>query len=203
MRKHAAANYARCQLRPHMSTPANIIHDHPVRLSPRQQLTRYPPGFPRKACASVIRAIGHCWNLSPSQNLLSQRDYGHDNRLRKHRVTFICTLCLTLQQLGGFTLTSAILYLSISLHAQNRATQAALLRQQRNVLTGFYEPKEPEKEPRAREVPIGLAEMAKDRWNRVLEETVQTAYNTDWRRVRESAEDRLSTVAQKIRESGK
>ena len=79
----------------------------------------------------------------------------------------------------------------------------ALLRQQRNVLTGFYEPKEPEKEPRAREVPIGLAEMAKDRWNRVLEETVQTAYNTDWRRVRESAEDRLSTVAQKIRESGK
>ncbi|KAJ8107683.1 hypothetical protein OPT61_g8699 [Boeremia exigua] len=105
--------------------------------------------------------------------------------------------------LGGFTLTSAILYLSISLHAQNRATQAALLRQQRNVLTKFYEPKEPEREPRAREVPIGLAEMAKDRWNRVLEETVQAAYNTDWRRVRESAEDRLGNIAQKIRESGK
>lgn len=52
-------------------------------------------------------------------------------------------------------------------------------------------------------MPIGLAEMAKDRWNRVLEETVQTVYNTDWRRVRESAEDRLSNVAQKIRESGK
>lgn len=45
--------------------------------------------------------------------------------------------------------------------------------------------------------------MAKDRWNRVLEESVQKVYNTDWRRVRESAEDRLSTVAQKIRESGK
>ena len=147
--------------------------------------------------------LGTAGTFSPSHNLLSQRDHGHDNRLRKHRVTSICTSCLTLQQLGGFTLTSAILYLSISLHAQNRATQAALLRQQRNVLTGFYEPKEPEKEPRAREVPIGLAEMAKDRWNRVLEETVQTAYNTDWRRVRESAEDRLSTVAQKIRESGK
>jgi altered-inheritance-of-mitochondria protein 5 len=110
---------------------------------------------------------------------------------------------LILSQLGGFTLTSAILYLSLSLHQQNRATQAALLRQQRNVLTNFYEPKEPEKEPRAREVPIGLAEMAKDRWNRVLEESVHTAYNTDWRRVRESAEDRVSTIAQKIRESGK
>ncbi|KAJ4315189.1 hypothetical protein N0V94_006068 [Neodidymelliopsis sp. IMI 364377] len=110
---------------------------------------------------------------------------------------------LTTGFLGGFTLTSAILYLSISLHAQNRATQAALLRQQRNVLTNFYEPKQPEAEPRAREVPVGLAEMAKDRWNRVLEESVQKVYNTDWRRVRESAEDRLSTVAQKIRESGK
>jgi altered-inheritance-of-mitochondria protein 5 len=52
-------------------------------------------------------------------------------------------------------------------------------------------------------VPIGLAEMAKDRWNRVLEESVHTVYNTDWRRVRESAEDRVSTIAQKIRESGK
>ena len=155
---------------------------------------------------SLRKCISSHWALPEqfyTQNLLSQRDHGHDYRLRKHRVTFICTLYLTRQQLGGFTLTSAILYLSISLHAQNRATQAALLRQQRNVLTGFYEPKEPEKEPRAREVPIGLAEMAKDRWNRVLEETVQTAYNTDWRRVRESAEDRLSTVAQKIRESGK
>ncbi|KAF3031443.1 hypothetical protein E8E12_001688 [Didymella heteroderae] len=92
--------------------------------------------------------------------------------------------------LGGFTLTSAILYLSLSLHQQNRATQAALLRQQRNVLTNFYEPKEPEREPRAREVPIGLAEMAKDRWNRVLEETVQTVYNTDWRRVLDLLDDR-------------
>ena len=129
--------------------------------------------------------------------------HGHDHRLRKVPTIPYLRPPLTTQQLGGFTLTSAILYLSVSLHAQNRATQAALLRQQRNVLTNFYEPKEPEKEPRAREVPIGLAEMAKDRWNRVLEETVQTVSDTDWRRVRESAEDRLSTIAQKIREGGK
>lgn len=45
--------------------------------------------------------------------------------------------------------------------------------------------------------------MAKDRWNRVLEESVHTVYNTDWRRIRESAEDRVSTIVQKIRESGK
>jgi altered-inheritance-of-mitochondria protein 5 len=32
---------------------------------------------------------------------------------------------------------------------------------------------------------------------------VKKVYNTDWRRVRESAEDRLGAVAQKIKESGK
>jgi altered-inheritance-of-mitochondria protein 5 len=103
-------------------------------------------------------------------------------------------------QLGGFTLTSAILYLSISLHAQNRATQAALLRQQRHVLTNVYDPKELEAEPAYREVPVGLAEMAKDRWNRELESVVRKAYGTDWRKVRESAEDRLGGLVERIRE---
>ncbi|KAF1849950.1 uncharacterized protein K460DRAFT_372345 [Cucurbitaria berberidis CBS 394.84] len=103
--------------------------------------------------------------------------------------------------LGGVTLTSAVLYLTISLHTQNRITQAALLRQQRGVLAGFYEPKVPEPEPTSREVPVGLAEMAKDKWNRQLEGIVRGAYNTDWRRLRESAEDRVSAVVEKIRES--
>ncbi|KAJ4365258.1 hypothetical protein N0V83_008877 [Neocucurbitaria cava] len=103
--------------------------------------------------------------------------------------------------LGGVTLTSAVLYLTISLHTQNRIQQAALLRQQRAVLTGFYEPKVQEPEPTSREVPVGLAEMAKDRWNRQLESAVRGLYNTDWRRLRESAEDRVSAVVEKIRES--
>jgi altered-inheritance-of-mitochondria protein 5 len=104
-------------------------------------------------------------------------------------------------QLGGFTLTSAVLYLSISLHAQNRATQAALLRQQRNVLANVYNPKELEVEPAYREVPVGLAEMAKDRWNRELENAIKKAYNTDWRKVRENTEDRLSAIVERIRDS--
>ena len=108
---------------------------------------------------------------------------------------------LTIHQLGGVTLTSAVLYLTIAMHTQNRVTQAALLRQQRQVLTNFYEPKKPEPEPAYREVPVGLAEMAKDRWNRELEGVVKKIYNTDWRRVRESAEDRASVIMQKIRES--
>lgn len=99
------------------------------------------------------------------------------------------------------TLTSAVLYLTISLHTQNRATQAALLRQQRAVLSGFYEPKQPEPEPTSREVPVGLAEMAKDRWNRELETGIRKIYNTDWRRVRENAEDRVGSLLGKINES--
>jgi altered-inheritance-of-mitochondria protein 5 len=94
-----------------------------------------------------------------------------------------------------------VLYLTVSLHAQNRATQAALLRQQRNVLANVYEPRELEAEPVSREIPAGLAEMAKDRWNRELSNVVKRVYNTDWRKVRESTEDRLSAVVERIRES--
>ena len=108
---------------------------------------------------------------------------------------------LTDAQLGGVTLTSAVLYLTISLHTQNRIQQAALLRQQRAVLADFYEPKVPEPEPTSREVRVGLAEMAKDRWNRQLEGVVRGVYDTDWRRVRESAEDRVSAIVEKIKES--
>lgn len=79
-------------------------------------------------------------------------------------------------------------------------TQAALLRQQQTVLKNVVEPEPPAPEPTARVVPAGLAEMAKDRWNRALETGLKGVYETDWRRVRESAEDRLSAVAEKIRE---
>ncbi|KAF2471535.1 uncharacterized protein BDR25DRAFT_259937 [Lindgomyces ingoldianus] len=102
--------------------------------------------------------------------------------------------------LGGFTLTSAVLYLTISLHTRNRVTQAALLQQQSNVLTNIVDPKPAPPEPVAREVPVGLAEMAKDRWNREMEGAVRKIYNTDWRRVREDAEDKVGGIIEKLRE---
>jgi altered-inheritance-of-mitochondria protein 5 len=98
------------------------------------------------------------------------------------------------------TLTSTVLYLTVALHTQNRVTQAALLRQQRLVLTNVIEPIPPPVEPVAREVPVGLVEMAKDRWNRELETAVRRVYDTDWRRVREQAEDRVSGIVGKLRE---
>jgi altered-inheritance-of-mitochondria protein 5 len=101
------------------------------------------------------------------------------------------------------TLTSAVLYLTVAMHTQNRMQQAALLRQQRQVLADFYEPKKPEPEPAPRVVPVGLVEMAKDRWNRSLEESIRKVYTTDWRRVREEAEDRASALAERIRQQSK
>ncbi|PSN68880.1 hypothetical protein BS50DRAFT_572066 [Corynespora cassiicola Philippines] len=103
--------------------------------------------------------------------------------------------------LGGFTLTSAVLYLTVSLHTKNRLTQAALLRQQRTVLTSVVEPKQPEDEPRSREVPAGIAEMAKDKWNGQVEGIVKRVYETDWRRVRENVEDKLGNAVSKLKES--
>jgi altered-inheritance-of-mitochondria protein 5 len=116
---------------------------------------------------------------------------------------FTACVLLRMYQLGGVTLTSAVLYLTISMHTQNRMQQATLLRQQRLVLSDFYEPKKPEPEPAPRVVPVGLVEMAKDRWNRSLEESIRTVYNTDWRKVREDAEDRASAIADKIRQQSK
>jgi altered-inheritance-of-mitochondria protein 5 len=106
-------------------------------------------------------------------------------------------------QLGGVTLTSGVLYLTVAMHTQNRTQQAALLRQQRHVLTDFYEPKKPEPESAPRIVPVGLVEMAKDRWNRSLEESIRKVYTTDWRRVREDAEDRAGALAERIRQQTK
>lgn len=47
---------------------------------------------------------------------------------------------------------------------------------------------------------MGLVEMAKDRWNRELETAVRRVYDTDWRRVREQAEDKVSDMVGSLRE---
>lgn len=64
----------------------------------------------------------------------------------------------------------------------------------------MVEPEPPAPEPVVRVVPAGLAEMAKDKWNRALETSLKSVYETDWRRVREGAEDRVGAVVEKIKE---
>ncbi|KAF2741989.1 hypothetical protein M011DRAFT_413450 [Sporormia fimetaria CBS 119925] len=101
--------------------------------------------------------------------------------------------------IGGITLTSSILYLTLSLHQQNRAAQATLLRQQRMLLNTIVEPPQRVPDPHPREVAVGLSEMAKDKWNRSLEGVVKRLYETDWRRERERVEDWLGGVVERVR----
>ena len=97
-------------------------------------------------------------------------------------------------QLGGVTLTTSIIYLSLSAHRANRVNQALILRQQSLVLNHIVEPEPPEPPQVAREVRAGILETAKDRWNAELETFVRRIYNTDWGFVRERAEDRMRTL---------
>lgn len=97
-------------------------------------------------------------------------------------------------QIGGFTLTSTIIYLSLNLHQRNRLYQASLLRQQALVLNRVVEPLPPAPPSTAREVRAGLGERVKDRWNQELEENVRKLQALDWNQLRGSAEERVSAV---------
>lgn len=68
------------------------------------------------------------------------------------------------------------------------------------MLKNVVDPEPSAPEPIARVAPAGLAEMAKDKWNRALETSLKSVYETDWKRVRENAEDSVGAVVEKIRE---
>ena len=108
-------------------------------------------------------------------------------------------------QLGGFTLTTTIVYLSLNLHARNRLHQSALLHQQAVLLNGIVEPEPAQPLPINREVRTGLLETAKDRWNAELEKNVRTLQTADWTSARLRLEEKVSSLwsnaFQKSRES--
>nr|POF16551.1 hypothetical protein CFP56_24069 [Quercus suber] len=97
-------------------------------------------------------------------------------------------------QLGGFTLTTTILYLSLSLHRQNRIHQAGLLHGQTFLLRTTVDPPSAPSAPTPREIPAGLWETAKDRWNAELESGVRKVQSTDWDAVRERMEESVSSM---------
>jgi len=108
------------------------------------------------------------------------------------------------RQLGGFTLTTTILYLSLSLHTRNRVYQSTLLSQQSLVLNNIVEPIPAPPPPASREVRAGVWETVKDGWNAELERNLKRAYTTDWDAVRDQMEEGASrlwrTAFQKTRE---
>lgn len=84
-------------------------------------------------------------------------------------------------------------------HQNNtRATQRALLAQQRAHLTQTYDPVPPPPEPRARAENVGLTEMAKDRWNAEVERLVRWGNNVEWDEVREQMEVGVGRVWNKL-----
>ncbi|KAH9839640.1 Component of the MICOS complex [Teratosphaeria destructans] len=97
-------------------------------------------------------------------------------------------------QLGGITLTTTLLYLTLELHTRTRATQAALLRQQSLLVTNIVEPRPPPPPPTSREVDAGLLATAKDRWNAQLAYEVRRLQATDWSAVWGRVEEGVSGV---------
>ncbi|KAL2349582.1 hypothetical protein BJ546DRAFT_821338, partial [Cryomyces antarcticus] len=94
--------------------------------------------------------------------------------------------------IGGITLTSSVLYLSLAIHHRNRLHQALLLRQQSLVLSNIVEPAPPAPLPTSREVRGGLLETAKDRWNGELAGLVRRMQYMDWNAVRDGMEESVS-----------
>ena len=106
-------------------------------------------------------------------------------------------------QLGGFTLTTSIIYLSLNIHARNRLHQSALLHQQAVLLNGIVEPEPTAPEPINREVRIGLVETAKDRWNAELEKNVRMLQTADWSAARLRMEEKVSEMWRRAFQKGR
>jgi len=105
------------------------------------------------------------------------------------------------KQLGGITLTSSLLYLSLAIHQRNRIHQAYLLQQQSLLLNSVVEPlPEPPLPPRYVLDKPSIVETVKDAWNEDIEGAVRWAQGVEWGRVREGMEARAVGMWRRARE---
>ncbi|GAB7361585.1 hypothetical protein MBLNU230_g1637t1 [Neophaeotheca triangularis] len=109
----------------------------------------------------------------------------------------------TTGMLGGITLTTTLLYLSLNLHARNRLHQSTLLHQQSLVLDRVVSPRATVPQPVSREDRAGLLESAKDRWNAELEANVRKVQGADWGALRERLEEGVAGVFGRGLEKGR
>ncbi|KAF2153035.1 hypothetical protein K461DRAFT_293332 [Myriangium duriaei CBS 260.36] len=96
--------------------------------------------------------------------------------------------------LGGITLTTTLIYLSLAVHERTRLRQAELLRQQALILNNAVSPAGLPASTTARTAIPGLQERLRDRWNAELEGNLRKVYAVNWRGVREELEDRVAGV---------
>ncbi|KAK8215169.1 hypothetical protein M8818_002179 [Zalaria obscura] len=102
--------------------------------------------------------------------------------------------------IGGLTLTTTLLYVSLSLHERNRLYQSTLLRQSSLVLNNITTPTPPTAPPTARTIVPGVAERVKERWNRELEENVRRLQRVDWSGLVTGAEGVVGRVLGRVGE---
>ena len=110
------------------------------------------------------------------------------------RLVSITILLTTNPQIGGVTLTTSLLYLTVSIHQRNRAAQSMLLRHQAATLNNFVEPPPSLPLSTAREARVNWAETWKDRWNAELENATRRFYTVNWNEVRDGFESRVATL---------
>ncbi len=107
-------------------------------------------------------------------------------------------------QLGGLTLTTALIHVSLSIHARNRIAQSAHLHQQSIILNQLVDgPPLPLPAPAPRVVQAGVWETAKDRWNAELEGNVKKLQSTDWNGVRDQIEEVVSRTWRRAFQKGR
>ncbi|KAI9835527.1 MAG: hypothetical protein M1819_001978 [Sarea resinae] len=105
--------------------------------------------------------------------------------------------------LSSATLTTGVLYLTLTIHQRNRAQQSLLLRQQAQILNGIIDPQAPPPPPSARVEQAGWLESAKDRWNEELAEAVWRLQHVDWTKVRNDTEDKVATAWGKMMQTSR
>lgn len=73
------------------------------------------------------------------------------------------------------------------------------------MLNGIVDPAAAEvpRAPTVREEKAGIAETAKDRWNREVEGLVHRVQEFDWAGAREGLEERVARVVARVREEGR
>ncbi|KAK5127300.1 hypothetical protein LTR08_004438 [Meristemomyces frigidus] len=107
-------------------------------------------------------------------------------------------------QLGGFTLTTTLIYTSLLIHNHNRLRQATLLRQQHLLLNNVVEPQPLLPPPTTREVrDAGLWARSKGRWNTELEANVKKVQAVDWEGVVGSVEEGVSDLWRRAFKGGR
>lgn len=150
-----------------------IFASHPDTIHAHQTKTTNHNGFHKRLRTSPT-------NPSPNRNPLRPQSNQHPQK-----------------QIGGITLTTTLLYLSLQYHTSTRAQQSALLRHQHSLLTHIVSPSPPVAPVAARETRAGLAERLKDRWNAELEGNVRKLQRLDWEGVREGVEESVSSLWRK------